>query len=407
MLGTPEEQYLHLTNAVLLPSSSTHLLPIPSLLKHNLPCQQSLTPADMELTPEVLASTKEQTLEFNPLGPRCYKLKTFFRLCGDVQTSYLHTDLCIEAISSGLGPGAASLPFCWNTFPLGKHLSYCVGECERCQTSAEPGVDRPAVPWKWVQVSDQTSLSTGRYTIQQIRDAALKWRAAVEQQEYIPRTERLRMEREAEERRRDRELEWNRAWEHHQRHTDANYPAPPIRGSWQEINAAIDDFFQHRRAKILDLTDDFTRPRTSDDLLERVHPAEVNPEDKCFCDFKLSKPGLYSDDNDEDIPVRFQGGCRHVAHYKCLIKALTTQRPLCMSCRELHRFVLKNGFDDPKFRWIVDQSFSEEEVGNHVLWQISGYIPFHEGLNRRDQYSFKTFEKEDRWGDLEVLPLKY
>jgi len=32
------------------------------------------------------------------------------------------------------------------------------------------------------------------YTWQRIRDVALKWRAAVEQQEYIPRTERLRME---------------------------------------------------------------------------------------------------------------------------------------------------------------------------------------------------------------------
>lgn len=361
----------------------------------------------MELTPEVIAYIKEQTLEFNPLGPKCYKLKTFFRLCGAVQTSYLHTDLCFEAISSGLGPGAAGLPFCWNPFPLGKHVSYCAGECERCQTNAEPGVDRPAVPWKWVQVGDQASLSTGLYTIQQIKDAALKWRAAVEQQEYIPRTERLRMEREAEQRERDREVEWNRAWEHHLTHTDANYPAPPMRGSGQEINAAIDDFLRNRRAKILDLTDDFTRPRTFDDLLERVPAADVNPEDKCFCDFKLSEPGLYSDDGDEDIPVRFQGGCRHVAHFKCLIGALTTQRPQCISCRELHRFVLKNGFDDPKFRWIVDQSPRENEVPNHALWQISGYIPFHEGLNRRDQYRFKAFEKEDRWGDLEGLPLEH
>jgi hypothetical protein len=69
--------------------------------------------------------------------------------------------------------------------------------------------------------------------------------------------------------------------------------------------------------------------------------------------------------------------------------------------------VLKNGFDDPKFRWIVDQSPEKDEVANHALWQISGYIPFHGGLNRRDQYNFKAFEKEDRWGDLEGLPLEH
>jgi len=91
----------------------------------------------MELTPAVLASTKEQTLTSTP-WPKCYMIKTYFRLCGEVQTSYLHTDLCVSASIPGWAQELWST-ILLESFPLGKHIASCVGECERCQTSAEQG----------------------------------------------------------------------------------------------------------------------------------------------------------------------------------------------------------------------------------------------------------------------------
>jgi hypothetical protein len=244
------------------------------------------------------------------------------------------------------------------------------------------------------------------YTKDQVRDLARKWRFDVEEQDRIPRTERLKMEREAEERKRLREVQWNRAWEYHQIATDANYTATKRLAQTEkqsEIDEVIEDFKEHRRAKILDLTDDFSRPRTPDDLLERVPAAAVDLERECCCLYKLSELGL---DDAEDISVRFQGGCEHNFHYKCIIKHLTTQPPLCPICREIYRFVLKNGFDDPKFRWIVDDprnTAGSEEVASNRLRKISGYVPFQEGLSgvNAEKYTFKVFGKEDRWGDLE------
>jgi hypothetical protein len=63
--------------------------------------------------------------------------------------------------------------------------------------------------------------------------------------------------------------------------------------------------------------------------------------------------------------------------------------------------VLKNGFDDPKFRWILEnpRDTLSGEVAEHRLWQVSGYLPFAQGLDGKD---FKPFDVEDRWGDLEA-----
>jgi hypothetical protein len=374
-------------------------LPHPSPIHSSLPILQP-----PKATHNILNMAHD--LQFDPHGPKCYKLETFFRLCGHVQKSYKHTSLCKDAIRSGLEPGHASLKFCWNPYPLGKHLAYCVGKCRACQMREEPGVDRKDEPWRHVQHGEQITVTRDVYTKDQVRDLARKWRFDVEEQERVPRTERLRMERVAEERRRQRGVQWNRAWEYHQRVTDANYTATKrlaLTEKQSEIDEVIKDFNEHRRAKILDLTDDFLRPGTPDNLLERVPAADFGPERECCCLYKLSELGL---DDAEDISVRFQGGCEHNFHYKCIMKHLTTQSPLCPFCREIYRFVLKNGVDDPKFRWIVDDprnTAGSQAVASNKLWKISGHIPFHEGLNgvNAGEYTFKLFGKEDRWGDLE------
>jgi hypothetical protein len=341
-------------------------------------------------------------LIFDPHGAKCHKLLTFYRLCGHIETSYLHTSMCTLAIRSGLQPGLARLAFCWCPFPLSTHLTYCVGKCNVCQETQEPGVNRANEPHRNVLRGSQASVSWTRrsYTAEEKRKLAKKWRGLVEEQERVidTRTERLRRVKDVECTRRERELQWECVWEQHKRETDLVTHGDAL---FENGTAVIRTFEQRRRVKILDLTDDFSRPRTEDDLLEIAPKATL--KDECsICTNKLSEPSLFSDDNAEDAVVRFRGGCRHAFHRKCIITLLITDKAQCPTCRALHRFVLKNGFDDPKFRWILENPSDTlpGQVAEHRLWQVSGYLPFAQGLDGKD---FKPFDVDDRWGDLEAL----
>ncbi|PMD49961.1 uncharacterized protein K444DRAFT_712090 [Hyaloscypha bicolor E] len=351
--------------------------------------------------------TSNTRLIFDPHGAKCHKLLTFYRLCGHVETSYLHTSMCALAIRSGLQPGLAGLTFCWCPFPLSTHLTYCVGKCNVCQETEEPGVNRANEPHRNVLRGSQASVSWTRrsYTAEKIRMLAKKWRGLVKEQERMvdTRTERLKGVKEVERTRRERELQWERAWEQHKRETDPDHQAPIIHGDalFENGTAVIRTFEQRRRVKILDLTDDFSRPRTEDDLLEIAPKVTPKDGDCSICMNKLFEPSLFSVDNAEDAVVRFQGGCRHAFHRQCIITLLITDKAQCPTCRALHKFVLKNGFDDPKFRWILEnpRDTLPGQVAEHRLWQVSGYLPFAQELDGKD---FKPFDVEDRWGDLEA-----
>jgi hypothetical protein len=351
--------------------------------------------------------TSNTRLIFDPHGAKCHKLLTFYRLCGHVETSYLHTSMCALAIHSGLQPGLAGLTFCWCPFPLSTHLTYCVGKCNVCQETEEPGVNRANEPHRNVLRGSQASVSWTRrsYTAEKIRMLAKKWRGLVEEQERMvdTRTERLKGVKEVERTRRERELQWERAWEQHKRETDPDHQAPIIHGDalFENGTAVIRTFEQRRRVKILDLMDDFSRPRTEDDLLEIAPKVTPKDGDCSICMNKLFEPSLFSVDNVEDAVVRFQGGCRHAFHRQCIITLLITDKAQCPTCRALHKFVLKNGFDDPKFRWILEnpRDTLPGQVAEHRLWQVSGYLPFAQELDGKD---FKPFDVEDRWGDLEA-----
>jgi RING-H2 zinc finger domain len=348
-------------------------------------------------------------LPFDRKGPKCYKIRTFYRLCGHVITGYRHTDLCVKAIEDKHPPGYAGLPFCWCPFPLGKHLQYIVGLCGPCQREREHGVKRHDQPHRNVQHGTQTTMALPitPYTPELIRADAANWRLKIEEQERMTRTERLKREREAESRRKAREAEWNLAWDAHRSTTKADFPAPVVHeDAWK-----VYEFHRRRTAQILDLTDDYSRPREPHDLLEIAH--DVDPEDDCLvCQGKFSEPPLCFDDGVKDLAVHFQGGCSHIFHRKCIIKYLTDasgNRHSCPLCRTLYQVVLKCGFEDPKFRWIMQhpRDNMEGETAKHKLRQVSGYIPFDQGLfgkgEDKDKNFFKPFDQEDRWGDREAL----
>jgi hypothetical protein len=280
-------------------------------------------------------------------------------------------------------------------------------------------VNRASEPHRNVLRGSQASVGWTRkpISVEKIRELAEKWKGLVEEQERImdTRTERLKKEQEAKRRRQAREMLWERDWQHHKSETKEDYPEVVATANV----AAIKDFKQNRRAKILDLTDDLTRPRTENDLLE-LAAADDDPENRCFCGDRY---GERSEDPDvaQGIWVRFQGhgSCTAVFHRKCMITQLTNPTgdwlcQACPYCNLLLRFVLKDTYDDPKFRWVLEDPSGadtrewREHIAQHKLWQVSGYIPFQAGLNgrgkegERDMKFFKPFDFEDRWGDLEA-----
>lgn len=356
-------------------------------------------------------------LAFDKTGPKCYKIQTFYRICGHVITGYQHTDICVKAIAEGLTPADADLPFCWCPFSLGKHIQYVVGLCGLCQQGKEPGVTRDNEPHRNVCHGTHTTLALPdtRYTNEQIRALALDWRRKVEQQDRPTRIERLTREAEHDERRKAREAEWTDAWERHRRTTRVDFPAIGSFLTKEEESRQVEIFHKKRTAQILDLTDDYSRTREPHDLLEIAH--DVGAEAECgLCGEDPSKPSSLFDE-DEDKSVRFQGGCDHIFHLKCIIKSLTTAnlgRRSCPQCRRLYQVVLKCAFDDPKYRWIMQHPreialLRDIDTADHKLWQISGYIPFEAGLygigkgKDKDKNFFRLFEQEDRWGDREAL----
>ncbi|KAE9373280.1 hypothetical protein N431DRAFT_406675 [Stipitochalara longipes BDJ] len=327
--------------------------------------------------------TMAAQFNFDRRGGKCYKLETFYRLCGHVEKSYLHTDMCRLAIADGHLPARQVGTFCWCPFRLGLHRLYCVGRCENCQQANEPGILRNEEPWINVLRGEGSTLDgfLGEYNPQQIRQRAQVARTWVEKQDRPTKAQTLEHESGERSRRRERELQWDRDWLQYKNGTA-----------------------QAEQVPVLDLKDDFSKPRTADDLLELVpkkYSEDYSEIDCPICLDRLSKRSPYGEDGGQDFVVRVQGGCDHIFHHNCAIKLLVDSSPQCPICRRSYRYVLKNGFDDPKYRWIMEDALSPGDIAQHELKQVAGYIPVEQGRTQIEKKHFKCLDKEDRWGDRE------
>ncbi|KAN0098726.1 hypothetical protein V8E51_014389 [Hyaloscypha variabilis] len=316
---------------------------------------------------------------------KCYRLETFYRLCGHNETSYFHTDLCGDALASNLRPvRVAGYSFCWCPIPLGIHYAYCVGQCEMCQRH-EFGRDyrRAQEPWRTVQTGEDSNIDgyVRQYTPQQIRQRALAARQSVEEQDRPTRTERLDQERAEADRRRRREWQWNR------------------------------DFVQHLartagQVWVLDLKDDFSRPRAAHDLLELAPRADVDTVVDCIiCAGDLSEPSDFAEGGPAfAVCLRDRCTCKpyRIYHHTCIFTSLVNIAPRCSFCNYRHSFVLKNGFDNPKYRWVRHER-QGADVPRHGMRLVAGYISVEQATDP-DGTNFVFNDEEDRWGDKESVP---
>jgi len=314
---------------------------------------------------------------------RCTNVQIFFRLCGHVEYSCKHTAICTGA-SNNLPNNVH-----WNPLPFNVKPLYVVGNCHVCLNRLQyQGHLREREPANNVGRGTDvfTANPTIRYSPDQLREIALPKRFLTEEDERVSRFAEQRKERKLTALRAMRELRWNNAW--------AEHCANNVGDS---------------RAKILDLTDDLSRPRTADDLLAPYKP-EAGEECIICLDSLSNAPG--DDPNEAPQPVKFTRGCDHnKAHYKCVLSLLLGrgQRD-CPHCRLPWKFVVKNTNDEPVFTWVQ---------ADLMLYQVRGYIDFPDGLvnpienpNPGQRYfpqdnvsvearkTFQPFMSEDRWGDI-------
>jgi hypothetical protein len=324
---------------------------------------------------------------------RCTSVQIFFRICGHVEHSFKHSAACIWAQERNLTGGNVEH---WNPLPYDVKPLYVVGLCVLCLRRLDYDGWRDREPA--INVDRGTGmfyeLSWLNYEADRLQERALEWRGLVEEDERIPRVEELKKERELITRMTLRELQWNNAWAAH-----------------CAANVGVN------RAKILDLTDDLTRPRTSDDLLE---PYEG--EDNCdICVMPLSDASPMGNPNEAPKPARFTTGCAHdKTHHICAISWLVAAGERdCTQCKVARKFVVKNTNDDPVTRW----QWANTDINDRwekVMQQVSGHITFAEGFVdpkpranlqpgerpfRQDPDSvesrshFQPYLGEDRWGD--------
>ena len=321
-------------------------------------------------------------LIFNSEGGKCYKLQTFYRRCGHIETSYLHTNLCMKNVADQLTPQRRTgQRLCWCPFTLGLHRAYCVGQCRVCQEAEEGDLRRPGEPWTTAQRGLDSSIdSEVRYSKDQITQRALVARKDIEKQNRRVRTQILQEERAEQARKLAREQAWNLEWTRH-----ISSPVP--------------------RARLLDLQWDFSGPRTANDLLE-LAPLEGSDgiqvgDSPCHCCFlPLSEPFTEGTAN---FAVRVIGGCGHGYHSECVYRQFVNNAARCPYCKAEYTYVLKNGLEDPKFRWIrFLQDSMVDHYPPHEFRQVAGYVSFAEGLAQstsRRPGRFRAMDGDDPWGD--------
>lgn len=287
-------------------------------------------------------------------------MSVFHRGCGHITQGICHSDTCDSRseLRTDISPRQKSVNDLLCLY-LEKRPQFVVGKCLECLEATENGNPNIEEPTRQIYHSEKAKiLNPGVHAAKDIATLAAVWRGKVEEAERHAVFLEVEGEEEAYDvTRRMRSMDWDTEW--------AEYRASFPRGTALGL------------PKVLDLTEE---TEADESLLQVASPA---PGAQCsICQTRLDMPL----DGEEYADPRSMA-CRHAMHMKCLVQALIHTRA-CPVCQTPVNFVLKNSFDDPKFRW---------HEGKKKWLQVDGYIDFRTGLEDCD--SFEPYGKEDRWGD--------